>query len=347
MNAGIDTSQLRVGLNFGLALGRGSGTWAQSVGALLDSVGEFEQMGYDSLHLTEHHFMPDGHNPSPLMTLAAVAARTSAIRLVTNILLAPLYNPVKLAEDSAVLDNISSGRLTLGLAPGYVRHEFAGLGVPYEERVGRFLETVQILRRAWTDETFSFTGRHFAIPETRLTPRPVQTPHPPIWFGVSGPRLLNFAAAEGLVFTASPRHSTAEIQEHLATYRSAGTGATEFPIIRGTFVAPTREEAERIAAPAVIHLFREVYGKNSVSGDRLLVDDFGVAVTDLGTVTYERFAQRFLIGTPDDVLHRVRDLRASVAPTELACWMELPGITPAQVQDSVSLFASAVLPNLD
>jgi len=133
---------MRFGMNFGMVAPEGSGmTWQSAVQDLLEIAPEMEELGYDSLTLTEHHFQRDGHNSSPLVVLGAVAAVTKKLTIGTNILLAPLYNPVKLAEDIAVLDNISNGRITVGIAPGYVTEEFAGLMVPYAERVSRFEET--------------------------------------------------------------------------------------------------------------------------------------------------------------------------------------------------------------
>ena len=219
------------------------------------------------MQVVEHHFQADGHNPAPMVVLAAAAGATERIGIGTNALLVSLYNPVKLAEDIAVLDNISGGRLSLVVAPGYVREEFDGLMVPYDERFKRFEEALDLMQAAWTNETFSFDGRFFRVPETRLSPKPVQSPHPPLSYGVSGPLLLRRAARRRCALTASPRHTVGELQEHYAAYTAAALDAgwtpAERPVMRGVFVAPTREEAREIAAPAVTHLFRELYGKHS------------------------------------------------------------------------------------
>jgi alkanesulfonate monooxygenase SsuD/methylene tetrahydromethanopterin reductase-like flavin-dependent oxidoreductase (luciferase family) len=315
---------------------------------LIEIAPEMEDLGYDSLTVTEHHFQRDGWIPTPLAVLAAVAAVTKRMTLGTNILLAPLYNPVKLAEDIAVVDNISNGRLTVGVAPGYVPEEFAGLMVPYDERVSRFLETMDVLKAAWTNEVFEHSGKHFQIPPTHLSPKPVQDPHPQIWWGVSGPRLLRLAAERGFVFTASPRHTIEEIEEHLGIYqRSAeavGFTPPAFPVMKGVFVAETREAAEAVAGPSVTHLFTELYGKNSASGARALTNDKGELVEDENTVSFETFKERYLIGTPDDVAEKVRELRDRVGMTELIAWSQLPGINGDQVRSSMQLFAREVIP---
>ncbi|MET8948949.1 LLM class flavin-dependent oxidoreductase [Streptomyces sp. NPDC004542] len=340
---------MKFGLCFGMVVPPdGELSWADAVADFIRLAPEIESLGYDSVHVTEHHFQRDGHNSSPLTVLAAVAAVTERLELTTNILLASLYNPVKLAEDTAVVDNISRGRLRLGMAPGYVTEEFAGLMVPYETRARRFEEVMDILQAAWTNETFSYEGEFFSIPETRLMPRPVRRPHPPIWYGVSGKLMLRRAAARGAAWVGSPRHTIDELAEHLAVYRKAcdetGFVPQELPIMRGVYIAETREEAERIAAPAVTHLFRELYGRKSAEGERQLRNDAGAVIEDADTVSFETFKDRYIIGSPDDAIERITALRDRLGMTELTCWTQLPGIGGADVLSSARLFAKEVIP---
>ena len=110
------------------------------------------------------------------------------------------------------------------------------------------------------------------------------------------------------------------------------------------FVAPTREEAREIAAPAVTHLFRELYGKHSARGARALRADDGSVVSDEGQVDFDHFRDRYVIGTPDDAVEQVRELQEALGMTELTCWMQLPGITSAQAMRSAELFAREVIP---
>ncbi len=342
---------MRFGLVYGFVVPPASGlTWEDVARDYIAAARRTEELGYDVLQCIEHHFQPDGHNPAPLVTLAAAAGATERIRLATNILLVPLYNPVKLAEDTAVLDNISGGRLTLGVAPGYVREEFDGLMVPYEERFKRFEEALDIMQAAWTNETFSYDGRFYQVPETRLSPKPVQAPHPPLWYGVSGPRLLRRAAERHCVLTASPRHSEAELEQHFAAYMAAaeefGYQPPERPVMRGAFISETRAKAEEIAAPAITHLFRELYGKQSAKGARALRADDGSLIDDADKVGFENFKDRYIIGTPDDACEAIAALRDRLDVTELTCWMQLPGIGHDDVMRSAELFAREVLPAL-
>ena len=124
------------------------------------------------MQVVEHHFQADGHNPAPMVVLAAAAGATERIGIGTNALLVSLYNPVKLAEDIAVLDNISGGRLSLVVAPGYVREEFDGLMVPYDERFKRFEEALDLMQAAWTNKTSRSTAASSACrrPGCRRSP---------------------------------------------------------------------------------------------------------------------------------------------------------------------------------
>lgn len=305
-----------------------------------------EELGYDSFHTTEHHFQTNGWCPSPLVLLGAAAALTERMRLVTNILVVPLYDPLRLAEDVATLDNISNGRVTLGVSPGYVSEEFSSFRVPRAERFRRFEETLDILQAAFADETFSYDGEFFQIPETRLVPRPVQE-QLPIWYGVSGPRLLERAARRGCPVTASPRHTVTELQDHYArvdaTAERLGRSITERPVIREVFIAPTTEEAERIAGPAVTHLF-ELYEKKSASGERELRNDQGELVTAQGQLDYRNFKSRYVIADPETAIQEIRQLQEDIRPTELICRMQLPGIRTPDLKRSMELFAHEVMP---
>jgi len=326
----------------------GALSWDRMAQDMVQMAPEVEAMGFDGIHVLEHHFQRDGWNPSPLLALAAISSVTDRIRLATDILLATLYNPVKLAEDTAVLDNLCGGRLTLGLAPGYVTEEFAGLMVPYEGRARRFEEVVDILQLAWTQETFEYQGEFFTVPPTRLTPRPLQSPHPPLWYGVSGPLMMERAARRGALLVGSPRHTVPELAQHFDTYAHAcaqvGFVPTERPIGRGVFLARSRQAAVEAASPGVTHLFRELYGRKSAEGERVLTADDGTVISDASTVDFETFKERYIIGTPEEAIERIAQLRDEVGMTELVSWMQLPFVTREQTLESARLLAEEVMP---
>lgn len=305
-----------------------------------------EDVGFDSFQTTEHHFQDNGWVPSPLLILAQAAGLTRRMRLVTNILIVPLYEPVRLVEDIFTLDNLSDGRFTLGIAPGYVSEEFAGFRVPYVERFRRTEEILDFLQLAVKHETVSFDGRYYQVPSVTIVPRPVQTVIP-IWYGVSGPKLLERAARRRCPVTASPRHTTQELKEHYARYdaaaRSVGFSTNERPIIREVFVAPTVAEAEAIAGDAIVELF-SLYGRKSAAGERALRNDDGSLVCEESEVNFRQFASRYIVGDPALVIDRLAELRDELAPTELICRMQLPGIATEHLERSIRLFGEQVIP---
>ncbi|MCW2793117.1 MAG: Flavin-dependent oxidoreductase, luciferase family [Nocardioides sp.] len=305
-----------------------------------------EELGFTSFHTTEHHFQSNGWAPSPLMVLAKAAGLTSTMRLATNILLVPLYHPLRLAEDLAVLDNLSEGRISVGIAPGYASEEFHAFAIPMAERVGRFEEAIDILQLAWKGEPFTWEGKYFSIPWAHLVPAPVQETLP-IWYGVSGPRLLERAAERRVPVTASPRHTISELKAHFDRYGAvaAETGYVpdERPVIREVFIAPTQEEAEAIAGPAITEMF-SLYGLKSAQGERALTNDAGELVTHEGQVDFRTFSSRYVVGDPESAIDQIQHLRDEIDPTVLVCRMQLPGVSTEHFERSLRMFATEVMP---
>jgi len=141
-----------------------------------------EELGFDSVFMTEHHFSRHGIVPDNLSMLAFIAARTQRIRLGTAVSVLPLHDPVRLAESVALVDMLSGGRLDFGIGRGYQWGEFDGFGVSLDERVARFDESIDVILRTWnSSEAFSHTGQYWEYRNVRPQPQPLQKPHPPIW----------------------------------------------------------------------------------------------------------------------------------------------------------------------
>jgi alkanesulfonate monooxygenase SsuD/methylene tetrahydromethanopterin reductase-like flavin-dependent oxidoreductase (luciferase family) len=155
---------------------------------ILDQIAWGESHGFDDVWLSEHHFIEDGYLPSILPVAAAIAARTKRIRIASGVLLIPFHNPVRLAEDIAVVDVISGGRLELGVGVGFKLEEFEAFGVPFKERGPRTNQSLDIIRRLLSGETLTLKSDFFNFKNIKVTPEPIQKPHPPIWLGAS-PRL--------------------------------------------------------------------------------------------------------------------------------------------------------------
>ncbi|MFC3225722.1 LLM class flavin-dependent oxidoreductase [Marinibaculum pumilum] len=306
-----------------------------------------EELGYDSFHTTEHHFQDNGWAPSPLLVLAHAAGLTRRMRLATNIMIPTLCQPLRLAEDLLTLDNLSNGRLTMGTSPGYVSEEFAAYGVAYEDRFRLHEAIIDFIQHAWANpDDAGFDCPFFGIPKVKLVPRPVQA-RLPIWYGVSGPKLLARAARRGVPVTASPRHTIRELTEQFGRYEEAAAAAgytpTERPVIREAFLADTDAEAERIAGPALSQIFA-LYVKKSAQGERVLLNDAGEPIDSEAAGDFRNFASRYMIGDPATVRRDVQELIDKLAPTEIILRMQLPGIPTPALEHSLRLFAEQVMP---
>ena len=306
-----------------------------------------EELGFEALHTSEHHFQFNGWAPSPLLVLAKAAGLTKKMRLATNIMLPVFHNPLRLLEDLLTLDNLSDGRLTIGTSPGYASEEFDAFQVDYKKRFMIHEEMIDFIQHAWANpDNIGFSGKYVNVPDCAIAPRPVQEKLP-IWYGVSGPKLLERAAKRRVPVTAAPRHTIKELKAQFAHYMEIAAAHNyvpeERPVIRECFIAPTTAEAERIAGPAVTHLF-SLYGKKSAEGQRELRNDQGELIRDVNEVDFRTFSSRYIIGDPEVAKADIQQLIDEVNPTEINLRMQLPGIPTDDFEKSMRLFAEKVMP---
>ena len=169
-----------------------------------------EEAGFDSFWVSEHHGWDDAYLPSPLVLLAALASATNRIELGAGVALAPLYHPMRLASNVAVVDQLSGGRVILGLGLGYIDQEFAAFGVDRSSRAGRLADAIEILRLAGTGQPFSYTGRFIALNDVRVTPRVARASGVPVWLGAYSDVAVRRAgtAADGHLMAAARRTSS-------------------------------------------------------------------------------------------------------------------------------------------
>ena len=162
--------------------------------AMLEDAPLLERAGFTGAWLSEHHFSNYALVPNPLTLLAAMARETRTLRLGTSVVVLPLRNPVLVAEEAAMVDQISGGRLELGFGRGYQPYEFNRLGIPFAEATSRIKEGLDLLVHLWTKPDVPFEGQHFSVPALTVTPCPRQKPHPPLWLAAGSPESI----AEGL-----------------------------------------------------------------------------------------------------------------------------------------------------
>jgi len=336
---------LRVGL--GLFTGQlppGSGrTFAQEYADILALSRDAEEAGFDSIWVSEHHGAADGYLPSLTVMLAALAAVTSRVELGMGVVLGPFQHPLRFAEDCAVVDHLSGGRLIVGLAPGWREEEFRAFGVPMRERVGRNAELVKICRLAWTGQRFSFEGKHYRYQDVAVTPAPA---HPlPILMGGFVEKAAERAGRLGDGFLAS-RNDLGWFQRLIAAFeggaREAGKDPARMPIglLQNAWVSRDGAIPDHVLEGAWHQL--ATYAAWRVPNDTPEAP-YRLEELDRGAVV-----ERMAAGTPDQVVEAMRPWLAAYGSRNLHIVFRLhyPGMTRAQAQPAVELFASEVIPQL-
>jgi alkanesulfonate monooxygenase SsuD/methylene tetrahydromethanopterin reductase-like flavin-dependent oxidoreductase (luciferase family) len=218
----------------------------------LERIVVMDRAGYDAVWLAEHHFTTYSVCPSVHLMALEAAHRTERLRIGTAVSLAALYHPLRLAEEVALLDVLTGGRINWGAGRGFEPAEFATFGVPMEETASRFREAVEIVLAAWTNARLTFHGEFWDFDDVEVLPKPAQSPHPPTWVAATSTAAISWSASKGLAILMDPHASFSEIAAKYAQYVAelAGHGfppPTDTPMARLVAVAANDADAERIA----------------------------------------------------------------------------------------------------
>ncbi len=310
---------------------------------------EAEALGFDSVWFAEHHFSNYGYIPNPLLMATRVAAETSRIRVGTAVLVLPFWNPLRVAEDIALADQLSGGRLEVGVARGYQPFEFRRFGLDQEESRERTDEALEILLRALTEDGFRFDGRHYHVPETTVFPKPLQQPRPPIWLAAHTPESFEIGARLGLrALTTNSGRPLSVLQEGWANFEAARArhpGApADFGVQAQVCVAPTDDET-RAQMPHFLYQQRQATALRS--GREHVVSGVSEPLPFEGEPSLdEMFESRTLAGSPATVAEKLRRYREACGMTLLSCVFHGGGMAPEVVRRSMRLFAEEVAPRL-
>lgn len=306
-------------------------------GQLLEEVIEqtllADELGYDSTWFAEHHFHEYGVMASPQVLLASVARQTKRIRLGASVVVLPFHDPIRVAEDYALVDHLSGGRLNLGLGSGYLPHEFAGFNVDAQSKPFVFNERFEIIQRLWRGEEFEFQGQYHNYGKIKLELLPMQQPIP-TWVAALRPEAAEYVAKMGQPIMGVAYVSSASIGElkgildqYKVTSEAAGflPDRMEFPVAMHCYVAETREEALAVGGEALDRYLRtRLYGR-------------GARFEDL------QAREQVIIGTPEDCVARIKQYQAA-GVNHLMCMMNYGGLPHEQVKKSMELFAKEVIP---
>ena len=338
--------QLKVGI--GLFTGQipawSERTFHQEYRDIIDLTRVVEEEGLDSAWVSEHHFAEDGYLPSLLPMLAALAAATQRIELGTGVMLAPFHDPIRLAEDFAVVDQISGGRVICGLGIGWRDEEFRAFDVDVASRVGRTKEIVEVLRRAWGEQRFDFSGRHYSYSGVAVTPRPARTP--PILIGGFVDEAIRRAGRIGDGYISSRAEPRRVAQAFaMAAEERAKAGRPGPPIVavlQNAFVTDEPERDWPMVRDGIGHQLGVYAGWRS--GTDVPGVPLQVAPPDEDTIR-----RTTAYGRPAEVaeyLGSLADALGAYPESHLIVRLHYPGMDAEPAASSIRLFAREVAPAL-
>ena len=296
----------------------------------LQQIQWLDQSGLDLIWFTEHHFIDDGYLPAWIPVASAAAAVTKNVRFSSDICLLPFTHPIRLAEDLAVLDNLSNGRVEVGLGMGYAPHEFAGFGIPVARRVSLMDEGLEVLRRAFSGERFSFSGKRYQFYDVRITPGYVQQGGPPMWIAaMSAAGAQRAARFDAHFLPQGDRTQTLDVWHEEMGERAVNK---RVGIIKGVFVSddverdwPVVRDSERYR----LGLYRRFFAQSKTN--------FGAG---------EHIPQNWVVGDTAHCVQELTEFMQTYGVTDLVTWGIPPGLTPAVMQNSLERFVQEVVPGV-
>jgi alkanesulfonate monooxygenase SsuD/methylene tetrahydromethanopterin reductase-like flavin-dependent oxidoreductase (luciferase family) len=306
---------------------------------VLERIDVMEASGYDAVWLTEHHFNDYSVCPSIPVMGSYVAARTKRLRIGTGVTLAAYYHPLRLAEEIALLDILSDGRVYWGAGRGFDPIEFKVFGMTAEESYPRFREAVDIVVKAWTEKRVTYQGQYHSFENVEVLPKPLQTPHPPMWVAASSPAAIEWAAKIGYSIMLDPHSPSSLIGEkmnlwrHLMASNGYSSSGRLIPTVRLVAVAATASEAAEVAREGVKWLLR------TYLNPWLLQTYVNPSVNEDTETMLKHYVESVVIhGTPDMVIEKLSRLRDDIG-------LDYVIAAPLSHQTFV-LFTDRVLPNL-
>jgi len=299
---------------------------------LIDEVVLAEELGFESFFIAEHHFHEYGIVPSPPALLGAAAARTSRIGLGVAVSVLPFHHPMVAAEEYALLDQLSKGRLRLGVGSGYLQHEFEGFLIDPAEKRARFEEALEIMLLAWSGEPVTYQGRHHRVDGARIAVTPAQRPHPPLWTAILRPEAAWHVGRQGRDIMLIPYATSATVADLGQVISEFGRGRAEsgappgdVAVAMHTYVAERADQARPEAEDAL-----DRYVRTRLYAKRRSYDE----LEEAGLI---------LFGDPEQVSRHIEHLRA-LGTTHLLVLANFGALQAERVRASMERFAKSVMP---
>lgn len=350
---------MRFGLFF--LAGSPSEDHVRDYGEILEQIEVAEELGYHSVWLAEHHGSSYSTTPAPSVLAAAASQRTKRIKIGVAVTILPFQNPVRVAEEWAMVDVLSNGRLLFGAGRGYQEREFHLMRAEPTESREVFAESLEIILRLWAGERVTYRGKHFSFDEAEIFPKPVQRPIP-TWLAALSPQTMGLVAQHGLNLLMTPvlsplddlkQHAIAAMRQLVAAGRSPES--IDFPMNVAGFIGPSVEEAQATVKSAYEWHFRKIVslypgagGKDVKPGYEGYADSVRQLerMLETGEPWLEPFSQsgNILIGGPEEARTYVRALRDDIGLKHLNLAMAVGGLPHETVIDSMRRFAEEVMP---
>ena len=330
---------------------------------LICGVQRLEQLGFGYYFVTEHQSEDIAMCTTPAVYLTAIAQRTSSIRLGAMIFQLPFHNPLRLAQDMAMVDQLSRGRVDFGVGAGVREHEFLRWKMSFDERRDMSAEAMEIIMKAWSEENFTYDGKYWQFEEALPWPKPYQKPHPPVWMAAASPSTIELAAKMNYNIAQSlePDEVAAEKNKRWRTlWKEAGhDGPTPRSTLdRTIYVADTDEQARKEAEP---HLVTQVAQMFLNPGERVARTKIGfvrgsgnaAAHSEERIRTYKNMASGIdfwletglaHVGSAETVARRIEAQQKLIGYQVLCSHFRFGDLTNEQVDKSIRLFGEKVIP---
>jgi len=317
----------------------------------LEQIALADELGFDHAWVAEHHFSNYGYSVNPLLVIAKASASARRLRFGQAVLVTPFWHPLRLAEDIALTDILTGGRLDLGLGRGYQHMEFRGFDLAIEDSRDVFLEQVEVMRKAWGEDDFTFHGRHFRVPHPiTVLPRPVQEPHPPIWVAAQSAQSIDWAAEQGyrVMMTGGGATTWEELGEWCRRFAErraeAGHSAVErrVGVLRFVYVAESEAEAREAVWQT---RWQRRLAEHLRRGDERIMAGRNDPYPFDEEASEEAWWDRLVYGTPDRCIAQLRR-DAELGVTDAMGWFDVGGLPGERVLRSMRLFATEVMPAL-
>ncbi len=363
-------------------------SYSQILEEAREITGYCDHHNWNSIWYTEHHFNHEGMEscPNPLLMCTDAAARTKQIRIGQACNVITFHNPIKLAEDVAMLDQMSKGRVEFGIGRGVYGREAINMNIEADlkdqaKNFRLFEETLTIIKKAWTEDFFNHTGEFYTYPtpnfiwqhdmsppnenfldlktneikKISVIPKPFQKPHPPIWQVVDGERSIQWAATNGLN-TIMWIPTVKALKKRFEIYKDAKSKAEDkdvplgegISLVRDMFVAETMEDAEKLAGEHIINYMRWVCHWRGLGNHMDPGEDLPETKSKLDLLNYDFLHKRnLLFGTPDYVVEKIKELQSELNLQNLQVWSNFPGIDHEACMRSIKLFNDEVIPKIN